>query len=138
MKVKLLLAAAALIVPFATTQAASMPEGNYRTTCTGATVIGSTLKATCERNDGSEVAAELKHIQSCIGSVSNVDGILLCTLPTGPFSSDCEDIIIKNQIIYASCTNKKYQWVETSIKFKGHGHIMRNCDGQLKDRKPRC
>ncbi len=64
MKVKLLLAAAALFVPFATTQAASMPEGNYRATCIGATIIGSTLKATCERKDGTEVAAELKHIES--------------------------------------------------------------------------
>jgi hypothetical protein len=52
------------------------PNGSYALTCTGATVTGTTLKATCKKKDQTPVPASLANFQGFQGDISNCDGKL--------------------------------------------------------------
>ncbi len=52
------------------------PNGSYALTCTGATVTGNTLSATCKKRDQTPVKTSLSGFQGFQGNISNCDGKL--------------------------------------------------------------
>jgi hypothetical protein len=52
------------------------PNGSYSMTCTGITVSGNTLNATCRTKAGQMVPASLPGFQGFQGNISNCDGKL--------------------------------------------------------------
>lgn len=55
-----------------------IPAGSYRQTCTGATMNGGTLSASCRTIDGRWVDTWLGAIRECTGDIANLDGTLSC------------------------------------------------------------
>jgi hypothetical protein len=83
------------------------PPGTYLETCTGATVQGDALAATCKRVDGSEQAASIPDLKVCTGDIWNIDGTLGCAqgaVPAGPYSQSCQYATIVDQVLKATCT----------------------------------
>ena len=54
------------------------PSGPYERTCTNVRMEGYTLKATCQRNDGSWRWSELEYAYDCDGRIGNFNGRLVC------------------------------------------------------------
>ena len=54
------------------------PRGSYESTCTDARMDGYTLKATCQRRDGSWRWTSLEDAYDCDGRISNDNGRLVC------------------------------------------------------------
>jgi hypothetical protein len=54
------------------------PSGPYESTCTNIRMDGYTLKATCQRRDGSWRWSELEDAYDCDGRVRNYNGRLAC------------------------------------------------------------
>ena len=118
-------------------QAQSLPPGSYKDTCTNASMDGETLKATCKRFDGSTNKTDLPFASSCVGTISNVNGILVCTGPTGSFARTCHNASVEGHILTATCQKRDGSWTRSSTSFSGFQHPVTNCDGQLVDR-PNC
>ena len=113
------------------------PAGSYQQTCTGISMDGHTLRATCRTFDQSENQTELPFANSCVGVVSNVDGVLACTGPTGSYHLTCRDAHVEGSTVSASCQKTDGSYMESSTSFSGFQHPVTNCDGQLVDR-PDC
>jgi CVNH domain len=56
-----------------------IPAGSYRQTCTGATMNGDTLSASCRTIDGRWVNTRLGAVRECTGDLANLDGTLSCS-----------------------------------------------------------
>ncbi|MBL6852638.1 MAG: CVNH domain-containing protein [Alphaproteobacteria bacterium] len=54
------------------------PDGSYRDSCTNIRMDGYTLRATCQRRDGSWKWTSLEDAYDCDGSVTNWNGNLVC------------------------------------------------------------
>jgi hypothetical protein len=54
------------------------PSGSYESTCTNIRMDGYTLKATCQRLDGSWRWSELEDAYDCDGHIANYNGRLVC------------------------------------------------------------
>jgi hypothetical protein len=54
------------------------PDGSYRDTCTNIRMDGYTLRATCQRRDGSWKWAWLEDAYDCDGRIQNWNGNLTC------------------------------------------------------------
>jgi len=54
------------------------PSGPYERSCTNIRMEGHTLKATCQRNDGSWRWSELEYAYDCDGRIRNSNGHLVC------------------------------------------------------------
>ena len=54
------------------------PSGPYERTCSNIRMEGYTLKATCQRNDGSWRWSELEYAYDCDGRIANFNGRLVC------------------------------------------------------------
>ena len=54
------------------------PSGPYERSCNNIRMEGYTLKATCQRNDGSWRWTELKYAYDCDGRIGNANGRLVC------------------------------------------------------------
>jgi hypothetical protein len=54
------------------------PSGPYERSCTNIRMDGYTLKATCQRNDGSWRWSELEYAYDCDGRIRNSNGRLVC------------------------------------------------------------
>ena len=54
------------------------PSGPYERSCTNIRMEGYTLKATCQRNDGSWRWSELEYAYDCDGRIRNSNGRLVC------------------------------------------------------------
>ena len=54
------------------------PSGSYERNCTNIRMDGYTLKATCQRNNGSWRWTELEDAYDCDGHIANYDGHLVC------------------------------------------------------------
>ena len=83
------------------------PPGTYLETCTGATVTGDALAATCKRVDGSEQPASIPDLKVCTGDIWNIDGTLGCAqgvVPAGPYSQSCQYATIVDDVLKATCT----------------------------------
>jgi hypothetical protein len=58
--------------------AQGLPQGSYLRSCTGATLQGDTLVATCRRADGREQRTSLADVRRCTGDIGNNGGNLQC------------------------------------------------------------
>lgn len=73
----------------ATGYAAGYPNGSYRLTCSGITVSGDSLEATCRKLNGTSQSTTLPKLGACLndiakdGDIGNMDGNLVC-LPDLP------------------------------------------------------
>lgn len=54
------------------------PSGSYENTCTNIRMDGYTLKASCQRNNGSWRWTELDNAYDCDGHIANFNGRLVC------------------------------------------------------------
>ena len=69
--------------------AAGEPNGSYRYTCSGISVSGDSLKATCRKFNGASQPTTLANLGACLnditkdGDIGNIDGSLVC-LPDLP------------------------------------------------------
>jgi hypothetical protein len=63
--------------------AQGLPQGSYLRSCTGATVQGDTLVATCRRADGREQRTSLADVRRCTGDIGNNGGNLQCAYGAG-------------------------------------------------------
>lgn len=54
------------------------PSGPFERTCTNIRMDGYTLKATCQRDDGSWRWTELEYAYDCDGRIANFNGRLVC------------------------------------------------------------
>lgn len=54
------------------------PSGPYERSCSNIRMEGYTLKATCQRNDGSWRWTELEYAYDCDGRIGNSNGRLVC------------------------------------------------------------
>lgn len=59
------------------------PGGSYTATCTNIRMDGYTLKATCQRRDGSWRWSSLDYAYDCDGRIANFDGRLTCARGRG-------------------------------------------------------
>lgn len=55
------------------------PRGSYRASCENIRMDGYTLRATCQRRDGSWRWTSLDNAYDCDGRIANFDGRLTCT-----------------------------------------------------------
>jgi hypothetical protein len=55
-----------------------VPGGSYAATCTGVTIVGTTLQAACRRIDGQVQQTFLVDVDQCVGDIGNLNGILTC------------------------------------------------------------
>jgi hypothetical protein len=63
--------------------AQGLPQGSYLRSCTGATLQGDTLVATCRRQDGREQRTSLADVRRCTGDIGNNGGNLQCAYGAG-------------------------------------------------------
>ena len=86
MKTYLAALAGVLLAGMAWSQPAAaqgVPQGSYLRSCTGATVHGDTLIATCRRADGREQRTSLADVRRCTGDIGNNGGNLQCAYGAG-------------------------------------------------------
>ena len=132
------LAGAAVLALYSITPAiAGAPAGSYQQTCTNITMNGETLSASCKTFSGSVKSTSLPFADSCVGVISNVDGNLACTGPTGSYARTCKSATVSGVTISASCQKVDGSWMNSSSGFSGFQHPVTNCNGQLVDR-PNC
>jgi hypothetical protein len=117
--------------------AGDLPPGSYTQTCTNASLQGETLTANCKRFDGSTKNTELPFATSCLGIISNIDGNLGCSAPTGSFARTCKNARVEGHTLFASCQRIDGSWKDSSTTFSGFQHPVTNCNGNLVD-KPNC
>ena len=113
------------------------PSGSYQETCSNISMDDHTLNATCRTFDGHENQTSLPFAESCVGVISNVNGVLACTGPTGSYALTCRDASVSGRTLSASCQRIDGSYTESSVEFSGFQHPVTNCDGQLVDR-PDC
>ncbi|MDR1229243.1 MAG: CVNH domain-containing protein [Azoarcus sp.] len=112
---------------------ADVPGGSYRQTCSNIKLDGENLTAACKRFDGSARTSTLEFATSCVGTISNVDGNLVCTGPVGSFARTCNNTRVERDTVYSTCQRKDGSWQETKSTFSGFQHPLTNCDGNLVD-----
>src|ERR1700730_12996213 len=86
MKTYLAALAGVLLAGMAWSQPAAaqgLPQGSYLRSCTGATLQGDTLVATCRRADGREQRTSLADVRRCTGEIGNNGGNLQCAYGAG-------------------------------------------------------
>ncbi len=120
-----------------TTAYAANPAGSYQATCSNIVVNGETLSATCKNMSGASHKTDLPFATSCVGNISNVNGILVCTGATGSFARTCKDASIENGKLSANCQKADGSWMVSNTTYSGFQHQVANCNGQLVD-KPNC
>jgi hypothetical protein len=64
--------------PYTPSATAGVPGGSYAATCTGVTMVGTTLQAACRRIDGQAQQTFLVDVNQCVGDIGNLNGILTC------------------------------------------------------------
>lgn len=116
---------------------AGNPPGSYQETCSNIVVSGETLSATCKTFSGQSNKTELPFATTCVGNISNVNGVLVCTGATGSFARTCRDASIANAKLTANCQKIDGSWMVSSTTYSGFQHQVTNCNGQLVD-KPNC
>jgi hypothetical protein len=128
----------ALVLVAGGAAAEDAPSGSYQDTCSDISMDGHTLNATCRTFDQDENQTSLPYANSCVGVVSNVDGVLACTGPTGSYALTCRNASVSGNTLTAECQRRDgTTYVESSVEFSGFQHPVTNCDGQLVDR-PDC
>lgn len=131
------LAVAALAATAIVGTAIAQPSGSYQETCSDIRMEGDTLHATCMTFDQQPNETSLQFPNSCVGVISNVDGVLACTGPVGSYAETCTDASVSGQTLTATCRKIDGSMMESSVEFSGFQHPVTNCDGQLVDR-PDC
>ena len=137
MKKLLLIVTILLIISANSAFAGALPPGSYTQSCADAVLKGGTLSAVCKRFDGSSNNTQLPFANSCEGIISNINGILACSGPTGSYALTCKKSQVKNHRLYATCERNDGSWNDSNTSFSGFQHPVTNCNGNLVDR-PNC
>lgn len=89
--------------------ALDIPEGDYKSSCNGCSVVGETLRCShCAKKCGRRVPSELS-VNCDMGSLVNTDGKLTCQpknadhLPPGTYSSSCHGCSISDTALSCVC-----------------------------------
>lgn len=110
------------------------PPGSFQKTCSGASVTGTTLKASCKTFQGASIPASLDYASGCVGDIGNVNGVLVCTGAVGSFSLTCKDATVSGHTLSATCQKKDGSWIPASLpNFQGFQGNISNCDGKLQN-----
>jgi len=127
-------AATLLVIGLTAASAGENPPGSYEKTCSGISVSGTTLKASCKTFNGQSVQTELPYYASCVGDLGNINGTLACAGPNGSYALTCEDSVVKGETLSARCKKKDGKFINTSLKgFQGFQGNINNCDGELRN-----
>jgi CVNH domain len=127
-------AAALLVVGLTAASAEDNPPGSYQKTCSGISVSGTTLKASCKTFNGQSMQTELPYYASCVGDLGNINGTLACAGPNGSYALTCEDAVVKGDTLSARCKKKDGKFINTTLKgFQGFQGNINNCDGELRN-----
>lgn len=127
-----LLAFAVLGVPDVYAQSA--PAGSYQKTCSGISVSGTTLNATCKTFNQQNMQTTLPYFASCVGDIGNINGTLACAGPNGSYALTCTGATVTGNTLSATCKKKDQTPVQTSLPgFQGFQGNISNCDGKLKN-----
>jgi hypothetical protein len=111
----------------------SAPAGSYQKTCSGISVSGTTLNASCKTFSGSSMQTSLPYYASCVGDIGNINGTLACAGPNGSYALTCTGATVKGNTLSASCKKINGQMVPASLaNFQGFQGNISNCDGTLK------
>jgi hypothetical protein len=114
--------------------AQSPPSGSYQKTCTGASMSGTTLNATCTTFSGSSSKTSLPFATSCVGDIGNINGVLACAGPNGSYSLTCKNATVSGTTLSATCQRIDGSWVPASLpNFQGFQGNISNCDGKLQN-----
>ncbi|MBI3705712.1 MAG: hypothetical protein HY244_18105 [Rhizobiales bacterium] len=114
-------------------QAQSAPAGSYQKTCTGISVSGTTLNASCKTFSGQSMQTNLPYYASCVGDIGNINGTLACAGPNGSYALTCTNATVSGNTLSASCKKINGQMQQTSLPgFQGFQGNISNSDGQLK------
>jgi hypothetical protein len=126
--------AAILVLGLTAASAQAIPPGSYQKTCTGISVSGTTLKATCKTFSGQSMQTDLPYYASCVGDLGNINGTLACAGPNGSYALTCRDAVVKGDTLSASCKKINGSYNNTSLKgFQGFQGNISNCDGNLRN-----
>jgi hypothetical protein len=115
-------------------QAQQAPAGSYQKTCSGISVSGTTLNATCKTFNQQNMQTNLPFFASCVGDIGNINGTLACAGPNGSYALTCTDATVKGNTLSATCKKKDQTPVQTSLPgFQGFQGNINNCDGKLQN-----
>ena len=78
---------------------AQTPAGSYTKTCSGISVSGTTLQATCKTFSGSSMKTSLPYYASCVGDIGNINGTLACAGPNGSYTLTCMGATVKGNTL---------------------------------------
>jgi hypothetical protein len=112
------------------------PAGSYLHSCSGVSVTGTTLTASCKTRGGSVNSTSLADYPSCIGDIANFDGALGCSKgsppPDGSYRRTCRDFFVAGNVLKAECKDRGGSWQVTSLEnFQGCTGQVSNIDGFL-------
>jgi len=126
--------AAMAVVGLSAAQAQSAPVGSYQKTCSGISVSGTTLNASCKTFSGQSMQTTLPYYASCVGDISNINGTLACAGPNGSYALTCTGATVSGNTLSATCKKKDQTPVQTSLPgFQGFQGNISNCDGKLQN-----
>ena len=113
-------------------QAQPAPAGSYQKTCSGISVSGTTLNASCKTFSGQSMQTNLPYYASCVGDIGNINGTLACAGPNGSYALTCTNATVSGNTLSATCRKKDQTPVQTSLPgFQGFQGNISNCDGKL-------
>jgi hypothetical protein len=117
----LIVAAGAAIVT-TPAQAQPIPSGSYQRSCDTISVNGTTLRATCQTEDGDRSASRLNDVDECDGDIGNNDGTLTCARapvrgtrtetrnddrpPPGSYQDSCQQERASDGDLSANCADE--------------------------------
>ena len=126
--------AAMAVVGLSAAQAQSAPVGSYQKTCSGISVSGTTLNASCKTFSGQSMQTTLPYYASCVGDIGNINGTLACAGPNGSYALTCTGATVSGNTLSATCKKKDQTPVQTSLPgFQGFQGNISNCDGKLQN-----
>ena len=126
--------AAMAVLGLSVGQAQQAPAGSYQKSCSGISVSGTTLNATCKTFNQQNMQTNLPYFASCVGDIGNINGTLACAGPNGSYALTCTDATVKGNTLSATCKKKDQTPVQTSLPgFQGFQGNISNCDGKLQN-----
>jgi hypothetical protein len=108
------------------------PGGSYLSSCNNVSATATTLYATCKDQGSSWWKTSLDY-KTCIGNISNADGMLSCSrpAPAGSYLQTCHDAIVSNGLLTATCRARNGDSEKTQLDFGPCTSDIWNADGHL-------
>lgn len=127
---------AAALIFTGSAEARWRPSGSYERTCSNIRFDGDTLRARCQRRDGSWNYSRLRHADRCDGRINNRNGDLECgrgwghddrarALPSGSYERTCNHARMDGNTLKATCRQRDGGWRRTTLD------RAYRCDGNI-------